>query len=301
MQSAKKAQKSKKPAKPDREQVLAAIRAAVKAGGGETISWKKFRIASKLTWHDIRRNNFPKWNDALKAAGFEPVRLRRADDDKLLSDWGKVARKLGHAPALTEYALLGGHHERTLKQRFGGPWAKVVAAFRSFAMKYPEWADVLAMLPLPGRERNVRKGGKADKRGTRSERQAKKLARMEDRQISGDPLYCEGISHAPVNEMGVMVLFGAMAAKLGFMVESVRKGFPDCQAKRRIGPDAWLTVRIEFEYESRNFRDHGHSAGGCDMIVCWAHNWADCPPGLKVIALSEELARLRRERMMLAF
>lgn len=44
-------------------------------------------------------------------------------------------------------------------------------------------------------------------------------------------------------------------------------------------------MRIEIEYESRNFRKHQHHAGGCDMIVCWVHNWKECP--LEVIELSK--------------
>jgi len=47
-------------------------------------------------------------------------------------------------------------------------------------------------------------------------------------------------------------------------VEALRGAFPDCEARRRVGPGIWQTVRIEFEYESRNFRDHGHAAEGCD-------------------------------------
>ncbi|HWB61253.1 MAG TPA: hypothetical protein VG733_17360 [Chthoniobacteraceae bacterium] len=292
--------KAKKSGKVGRGDLIAGIRAAVVASGGETISLKKFVAASRFTEGDVLRN-FSRWNEALEAAGIGVVRVRRVDDEILLADWGKTARKLGHPPARSEYASFGGFHVRTVKLRFGGPWVNVVAAFRNFAMKRHEWADVLAMLPEHGREGDVRKRAAVARRGTRPEREAKKLARMGDLQISGDPLYCEGISHAPVNEAGVMMLFGAMAAKLGFMVESVRSTFPDCQAKRRIGPDAWLTLRIEFEYKSRNFRDHGHPPDECDMIVCWVHNWPDCPPGLKVLALSEELARLRRESLMLAF
>lgn len=299
MKSSKKAKKSGK-AKVDREQLIAAIRKAVMESGKNTIVFKEFRAASKMTWHDVRRN-FHRWNDALLAAGFEHARIHSATNEDLLVDWGQTVRKLGCIPSRAVYSKVGKFNERTLRVRLGGSWTKVIVAFRNFAMKRKEWTDVMAMLPEPGKEGSARSRLKAGKRGTRSERQARKQALREELQISGDPLYCEGMSHAPVNEMGVMVLFGAMAAKLGFMVESVHKEFPDCQAKRRIGPDAWVTLRIEFEYESRNFRDHGHPPGGCDMIVCWVHNWSDCPPGLKVIALSEELARLRRERMMIAF
>jgi hypothetical protein len=49
--------------------------------------------------------------------------------------------------------------------------------------------------------------------------------------------------------------------------------------------------RIEFEYESRNFREHGHPPDGCDMIICWIHNWPECPANLEVIALKDEIER----------
>ena len=296
-----RSKKQKKPGtgKVDREQMIAAIRAAVEAGGGEEISYRKFLTASKMERQDLWRN-FSKWSEALKAAGFVFSKNGcRVGNDRLLADLGRTARKLGRAPSMKEYAALGEFNKVTLKKRFGGPWWKVMGAFRSFAAKNQEWTDVLAMLPEPGVEGDA--GKRRLKQGRRCERLAKQQARKEDRQISGDPLYVEGISHAPINETGVVLLFGAMAAKLGFTVEAVRANFPDCQAKRRIGPDAWLTLRIEFEYESRNFRDHGHPPEGCDMIVCWVHNWSDCPERLKVVALSDELARLRRERVMLAF
>ncbi len=56
-------------------------------------------------------------------------------------------------------------------------------------------------------------------------------------------------------------------------------------AKRRIGPERWQRVNIEFEFESRNFRDHGHSTSACDVIVCWWHNWEAYPENIEVVEL----------------
>ena len=92
--------------------------------------------------------------------------------------------------------------------------------------------------------------------------------------------------HEPVNEQGVVLLFGMLAEDLGYMIEAVQKGFPDCEAKRKIGPERWQRVRIEFEYESRNFHDHGHPVNGCDVIACWRHNWDECPKHIEVLELS---------------
>jgi hypothetical protein len=77
---------------------------------------------------------------------------------------------------------------------------------------------------------------------------------------------------------------------LGYVVDVVRPGFPDCEAKRELRPGLWQRVRIEFEYQSRSFRSHGHDPSQCDLIVCWEHNWPECP--LEVLELKAVLPRL---------
>jgi hypothetical protein len=107
-----------------------------------------------------------------------------------------------------------------------------------------------------------------------------------DRAVMGEPFDRSPMTNAPVNELGVMVLFGMVAAGLGLQVESVQGKFPDCMAKRQVAPGKWQHLRIEFEYESKNFRLHGHDPKGCDMIVCWRHNWKECPAEIEVVELS---------------
>src|ERR1700693_4154956 len=70
-----------------------------------------------------------------------------------------------------------------------------------------------------------------------------------------EPINFRGLRHAPINEQGVVFLFGMVAKELGFVFESVHNPFPDCLAnplfdsRRRL----WRAVRIEFEYKSRHF------------------------------------------------
>lgn len=104
------------------------------------------------------------------------------------------------------------------------------------------------------------------------------------RPLLGEFLNFRGLQHAPVNEQGVVFLFGMVARELDYVVEVVRTGFPDCEAKHRVGKDRWEKVRIEFEFQSRNFIDHDHDLNGCDLIVCWENNWNNCP--LEVLELS---------------
>ena len=105
--------------------------------------------------------------------------------------------------------------------------------------------------------------------------------------LYGPPLTLAAMAHAPTNETGVIFLFGALAERLGFRVERLQSAFPDCEAKREVLPGVWRAVRIEFEYESKNFVLHKHDPQGCDLIVCWRHNWPECPAGIEVIELSK--------------
>lgn len=99
-----------------------------------------------------------------------------------------------------------------------------------------------------------------------------------DRLPDGAPL-----SYAPNNEQGVVFLFSGYARKHGLRVESVQGGYPDCIAYRD-----GQKVRIEFEYRSRNFAQHRHDPEGCDMIVCWIHDWSNAPAHLEIVELQRE-------------
>ena len=161
--------------------------------------------------------------------------------------------------------------------------ASVPQAFRNFARGKREWAGVVALLPAS--ERKEEAPGNEDSRSSTPPNGAQR-AQLRDRRTYGDPMDFRGLRHEPANEQGVIFLFGMLARELGYMVEAMQTGFPDCEAKRRMGPGRWKRVEIEFEFESLNFRNHGHPAGGCDAIVCWRHNWPECPEDIEVVELS---------------
>ena len=254
---------------------------------------------------------FPRWNDAVRAAGLQPYRLYlRPEDHELLTDWGETVRKLGAVPSRRAYDLNGKHYPITLEKRFGG-WPALPHAFRDFAKGKREWADVLALIPdtaVGARDTRARAG--RDNPPALSKRMGARLtnersvytilprqlqhAPLLERLTYGEPLDFPALRHEPVNEQGVVLLFGMVAKHLGYVVESVQAGFPDCEAKREIAPRRWQRVNIEFEFESRNFRDHGHPLTGCDVIVCWHHNWPDCPAHIEVLELSSLIKSLRQ-------
>lgn len=106
------------------------------------------------------------------------------------------------------------------------------------------------------------------------------------KRVFGDSFNFKSLSRSPVNELGVVYLFGVLHDAFDFQIESIQSGFPDCIARRRIAEGRWEELRIEFEFKSKSFVTHGHDVEGVDIIVCWKHNWPDCPKHLRVIELS---------------
>lgn len=283
---------------PDKRRVLDAL-VAIARHTRRSPSRREFLTNSGISESAVLRF-FPSWNAALRAAGLKPnTRNQRLDDRELLEDWGRAARKNHKTPSRRTYCHLGTFDHRTVTRRFGR-WSLVREAFRNFAQGKQEWADVLALLPppaprppaqlapcsAPGRSFSFR-SRKPAASGKNSFRPAKiRHPHLRGRPTYGHPMDFRGLRHEPVNEQGVVLLFGMVAKELGYTVEAVQSGFPDCEAKRQIGPERWQRVHLEFEFESRNFRDHGHSLTGCDVIVCWRHNWPDCPDHLEILELS---------------
>ena len=252
---------------------------------GRAPSHSEFTARSGITAHAITRC-FACWNDAVRAAGLRANTLNvRAEDRTLLEDWGRVVRRNGRKPSFHAYRRKGKYDPTTLQRRLG-PWSKMPKAFRKFAKGKREWADVVALISVPKRKRARARKWNSAPAGLPK---AVHYAPLADRPACGNPTNFHALRHEPVNEQGVVLLFGMLAKELGFLIEGVQTEFPDCEAKRQIGPERWQRVNIEFEFESRNFRDHRHAVQGCDLIVCWRHNWPDCPENIEVLELSRAI------------
>lgn len=109
------------------------------------------------------------------------------------------------------------------------------------------------------------------------------------RSIVGDPINFGGLIYGPLNENGVIFLFSKIHDKIGINIESIQPAYPDAKGRRKTAK-GWEDVWIEFEYKSSHFRNHKHDPKECDIIVCWEHDWANCP--IEVIELKSAIKKL---------
>jgi len=271
------------------EMIAAVKRCAAEVGHVPTL--EEVRKATGLNKYQIRAK-FCTYVKLLKEAGLEIRGYgRTVEMETLFIDWAGIARKMGKVPTIAEYELASRYSIRPLWRRFGG-WKKVIVGMRDYALRselIPEWGDVVAMI-----EESLGRGRKSHSTFTLTSGSTSGPKILDDRPFCGPPLTGGPMVYAPINENGVLLLFGALARDLGFSILHVQTGFPDIEAMREVEPGRWQRVRIELEYLSRNFLGHKHTISGCDLIVCWENNWPECP--LEVIELKKVVEDLKKCR-----
>ncbi len=269
-----------------KEEVIAAIQESA-ARLGHVPTFAEVRRTTQMGKHEIRKH-FLTYAKALTECGLQRTGPGYEVDAKVLFlDWAGLVRKLGKLPTMAEYEMHGSYSVRPLIRRYGG-WVHVPAGLQDFAREEKlegEWGDVLDVI---ARQREAAEDALRTSGNTNGRLMRPRY--LKDRPIYGAPMMDLALGLAPTNEMGVVFLFGTLAKELGFMVIRLQSEFPDCEAFREVEPGRWQWVQIEFENESRNFLAHGHKLDGCDLLVCWKHNWEGCP--LEVVELKTVMKAL---------
>jgi hypothetical protein len=268
-----------------KEEIMAAM-VECSAKLGHVPSYVEMIRTGEVSGRQIMKH-FGSYTRALRACNLERSSGgQRVPLEKLFHDWTRVVREIKKIPSKSEYENLGKHSITPLKSRFGS-WGQVPRYLRRHIEEQgrtEEWKDVLELI------REYEQGQDGLEKVAAPEWEQKKPRVMTDRPVYGPLIRPYPMIHGPINENGVLYLFGTVSERLGFVVTLIQTGFPDCLALRLVDVDRWQPVKIEFEYESRNFLKHMHDPSGCDIIVCWKHNWPECP--LEVIELSKIVGQI---------
>lgn len=279
------------------EQILMEIRNIADRLRQSFLKRRQFVENSKISIGSVRYH-FGTWNNAVKEAGLEIVDNRLVtiesntiDDHSLLKDLLRLEHEHGKVTeSLINYK--GNYSTRPYKKR----WKSI-----STAVHEAHALVELGILKIPiTSNQDVFDNGQLSIINSISSSTNKifhvpeKRASVKKRSVVGEPIDFRGMRFAPVNEQGVVYIFGMVSQELGFFVESVRVKYPDCEGKRCFDAkqNLWEHIYIEFEFKSSNFIEHGHKVDDCDVIVCWIHDWPDCP--IEVLELREAIRVLPR-------
>src|SRR3989338_1911741 len=234
-------------------------------------------------------NLFNSWNEVVIEAGLTPAANIKLEEDELLQDMLDAFLEAKGICPRRKFEKLCRYSTDTYCRRFGR-WSKALDAFYKWieqtGKQFPYMSELVKQCKA------ISKAQTEENKSVIQNNKVPSYTPVPSSTRYGSFLNFRGLQHAPLNEQGVIFLFGMICFELGYVVEAVKPGFPDCEAKRKIDgrKDHWERVRIEFEYQSKNFIEHGHDATGCDLIVCWEHNWTDCP--IEVLELKNIIKEL---------
>ena len=269
-----------------KELIIEKIKEIAKQKGGTSLPKKIFIAESGISEYEYLKL-FNTWNEAVTAAGLEAQDFAKPyEKENLFQNLREIFEKSEGLCSRTKFNKISSISHDSYRRHFGS-WHEALVDFKKWLednkYDYPWITELPDSLPDEIIEETREKSEETD---------FKKQWKATSGNKYGSFLNFRGLQHAPINEQGVIFLFGMVCLELGFIVEAVQSGFPDCEAKRRIDSkrDYWERVRIEFEYSSSNFREHGHNPTKCDLIVCWEHDWKDCP--IEVIELKKVLPEL---------
>ncbi len=269
--------------------VDAAKRAALQADG--PLSRSDFERLTGIGQYFLYKL-FPEggWSEVKRAAGLErhPKANKLLSDDELLAEFHRVASELGKVPTWHVFASHARFSIKVIGKRFGGMQGTLThyrdwleSHFPTSPLLEQLQAKITNLIPITSPIAQ-----------TTTAVPWRNVWSKNDGPLFGPPIDFRGLRHAPINEQGVVFLFGMLSYELGFIVEAIHAAYPDCEAKRCVDRKSqrWQKVSIEFEFLSRNFKEHGHDPDGCDVIVCWEHNWPECP--IEVVELRRAIGGL---------
>lgn len=278
-----------------KDDVIAELRRIADQVGTRELSIREFKRHARMSVTSVC-GKFGSWNEAILAAGLSPIapgpqkHPAKIPDEDLLQEIIRVTGDLGKVPSFDQLKARGRFSAWPYVQRWGTVDAARKAAYARYGFpgaisgrpstERVEPTSSIAPRPRSAAPILVPTTHKPDNLKSRKKVQF------------GEPIDFRGLRFAPVNEQGVVYVFGMVSRELGFLIESIRTEYPDCEGKRCVDArnQRWEHVRIEFEYKSGNFQDHGHRAEDCDLVVCWIHDWKECP--VEVLELRSQLKGL---------
>jgi hypothetical protein len=273
-----------------RQEILQEIQRVARELGRDSLTLREFTSRSRFSETKILYH-FGKWNDAVTAAGLQtnpadapPPAPDSLSDEDLLAEIGRLWQQSTTRPTTQTMNSAGAYSDSPYRSR----WGSFPKAVDEYVRRYGEPVMEGTTAKEPSTTRTQAQPAPLVIPKTAKPKAASPRGRL----LYGEPIDFRGLRYAPVNEQGVVYLFGMVSRELGFLIESIRTDFPDCEGKRALDKTGtqWQHVRIEFEYRSSNFLEHGHDTDGCDLIVCWIHDWEECP--LEVLELKSIFALL---------
>jgi hypothetical protein len=211
----------------DKDEIIAELRRVAELLGTTSVTRQQFSQYGRIGVKTVEYK-FGTWNQAIKAAGLVPTKPGVQNvllDEELLQEIIRLTKEIGKQPTLGELSAKGQFSLMPYKTRWGSLDEACKVAYAKYG--YP-LVDGGKLPDRPARKQQVSSSSKGAIRQIHKRQQGGSRKKVQ----YGEPMDFRGLRHAPINEQGVVYLFGMVSRELGFLIESVKAPYPDCEGKR---------------------------------------------------------------------
>lgn len=209
-----------------RESIIQTLQNIASQLGTTVLSKRDVATRVSLSAVNYRFGNL---GNALKAAGLaanapgppdgKPHNL--LNDDDLFMSLLEVEKQIGHAPSLSEYRANGGTlSSKPFRTRFG-KWDAALQHYRKWKAERGVTAATSNETQIACDARDSHDACQQAS-STAGQLQNETWRSRKPPQLFGQPIDFRGLRHAPINEQGVVYLFGMVSRELGFSVEALQ-------------------------------------------------------------------------------
>jgi hypothetical protein len=259
------------------EECLKEIRRVANILNTNYISQRDFNKHSKILSATIR-SKFNSWEKALMISGLKPGKnfYKTIELKELANEFYEVAKRLSYIPSLNQMVHRGKFSERTYTRKF-----KKYSTFKAIVSKYIVDEQLC-------KDKNIIHLFEIEAKNIKSDTPIQEIRPH----YEGKTLNFRHFAYTPTYENEVVSIFSAVAGELGFEIITIRDAFPDCKARRKSQNfrNRMQDCLIEFEFKSSDFVKHKHPIDGCNLVICWEHDWLECP--IEVLNLKTEINKL---------
>ena len=280
-------EKSKKSVSLSADECISEMKRVAALLGSNHLTTDSFDKYAVFTSHRVVRA-LGSWQSALEQAGLElsPNFKQEIPFPELAQHFLAVTVQLSRVPSLVQLARRSTHASATFSRNRGG-----YKAFKRKAIAYllASDSDITPEIEKVIREEQLSIDGAASNPVPNQVSDPPILVSH----YQGRTLNFRAFTYAPTCEHDVVQMFGSVAQELGFEIIGNRSAFPDCEARRKLQTqrERYEKCLIEYEFSSGDYKKHRHTDVGCDLIVCWQHNWLECP--IEVLELESAIRKLQ--------
>jgi hypothetical protein len=153
-----------------REQVVTEIRAAASRNAGRPPGARAFHTETGISRNDLWNTGFPRYSDAVKAAGLVPNKLQTAlDSDSMLVALASVVRRLGVFPSISDLKVVRAEDPafpsyEAYFRLAGGAYRNLPSLLVDFCQRRQEYQDITRILQDHSQHRAAENGHGARKK-----------------------------------------------------------------------------------------------------------------------------------------